>query len=198
MSNSLARISARLVRHMPTREDFERNRWIAPIAHRVLSPELWRFTRRSVPRGVALGLFASFIIPVGQILLAAFLAMPARANVSIAALVTFVTNPFTLPFWVVVANRIGRFMLHVDPTGVASAVGSGISDNRWDTLMWFARSAAYTTVGFVVLSIVASALGYVIAGFIWRSWIGRKHRARRHSRAQAKTGSDARGREAAA
>ncbi|GGB95513.1 flagellar biosynthesis protein FlhF [Novosphingobium endophyticum] len=168
---------------MPKREDFERNRWIAPIAHRVLSPELWRFTRRSVPRGVALGLFAGFIVPVGQIFLAAFLAMPARANVSIAALVTFVTNPFTLPFWVVVANRVGRFMLHVDPTGVASAVGAGWGASGWETFVWFARSAALTTIGFVVLSIVTSALGYVVSGVLWRSWIGRKRRARRERHA---------------
>ncbi|PIW54288.1 MAG: DUF2062 domain-containing protein, partial [Sphingomonadales bacterium CG12_big_fil_rev_8_21_14_0_65_65_10] len=39
---------------MPSREEMAENRWLAPIAHRFLSPELWRFTRRSVPRGVAL------------------------------------------------------------------------------------------------------------------------------------------------
>jgi uncharacterized protein (DUF2062 family) len=178
---------------MPTREDFERNRWIAPIAHRVLCPELWRFTRRSVPRGVALGLFAGFIVPVGQIFLASFLALPARANVSIAALVTFVTNPFTLPFWVVVANRVGHFILRVDPTGVASAVGSGIGGSRWDTFVWFAQSAGFTALGFLVISIVASALGYVVSGFVWRSWIGRKHRARRVRHALAR---EARSREA--
>ena len=59
---------------MPTREEMAGNRWLAPIAHRFLSPELWRFTRRSVPRGIALGMFAAFIVPVGQIFLAAFLA----------------------------------------------------------------------------------------------------------------------------
>lgn len=195
MNGLFHRVPAALARHLPTREHFERNRWVAPIAHRVLSPELWRFTRRSVPRGVALGLFAGFIVPLGQIFLAAFLALPARANISIAALVTFVTNPFTLPFWVVVANRIGRFMLHVDPTGVASAVGSG---RGWDTFVWFARSAAYTTVGFVVLSIVASALGYVVAGFLWRSWIGRKHRARRERHELARAAREAQPCEAAA
>ncbi|MBA4009974.1 MAG: DUF2062 domain-containing protein, partial [Erythrobacter sp.] len=86
-------------RNTPTREEMAQNKYLAPIAHRFLSPELWRFTRRSVPRGVALGLFAAFIIPIGQIFLAAFLALPSRANVPLAALVTFVTNPFTLPFW---------------------------------------------------------------------------------------------------
>ena len=41
---------------MPTREGLATNRFVKPVAHRVLAPELWRFTRRSVPRGVALGL----------------------------------------------------------------------------------------------------------------------------------------------
>ena len=47
-----------LRKYMPKREEMARNKYLAPIAHRFLSPELWRFTRRSVPRGVALGLFA--------------------------------------------------------------------------------------------------------------------------------------------
>ena len=42
-----------LRRHMPTREQMARNKYLRPIAHRFLTPELWRFTRRSVPRGVA-------------------------------------------------------------------------------------------------------------------------------------------------
>ena len=37
--------------HAPRRETFENSRILAPIAHRVLAPELWRFTRRSEPRG---------------------------------------------------------------------------------------------------------------------------------------------------
>lgn len=203
MNGRFRRVPAALARRMPKREDLEGNRWVAPIAHRVLNPELWRFTRRSVPRGVALGLFAGFIVPFGQIFLAAFLALPARANISIATLVTFVTNPFTLPFWAIAANRIGRFMLHVDPTGVASTVGTGLADSGWGassrgTLVWLAQSAAYATVGFLVLSIVGAALGYVVSGFVWRTWIGRKHRARREARALAKAARDSQACEATA
>ena len=43
--------------HVPTRETLERNRFVRPFAHLILRSELWRMTRRSVPRGVALGLF---------------------------------------------------------------------------------------------------------------------------------------------
>lgn len=167
-----------LDRRMPTREGMAGNKYLAPIAHRFLSPELWRFTRRSVPRGVALGVFAAFIVPIGQIFLAAFLALPARANVPIAAVVTFVTNPFTLPFWLVVANRVGRFFLKIDPAQTGAALGRQISSGQWESYSWFFQTAGITAVGFVVLSIVGSALGYLIASFAWRAWVGRKQRAR--------------------
>jgi len=154
------------------------NRWLAPIAHRFLSPELWRFTRRSVPRGVALGIFAAFIIPVGQIFLAAFLALPARANVPLAALVTFVTNPLTLAFWLVVANRVGQFFLRIDTSGHSANLGREIASGRWGAFSWFFQTAGATAVGFVLLAVVGSTLGYVISGWIWRYWVGRKLRAK--------------------
>ncbi|KPP94987.1 hypothetical protein SAMN04515621_1014 [Erythrobacter sp. HL-111] len=164
-------------RYMPTREQMAKNRWLAPIAHRFLSPELWRFTRRSVPRGVALGLFAAFIIPLGQIFLAAFLALPARANVPLAALVTFVTNPFTLAFWIVIANRIGAFMLRIDAATAGYATGQ-IENTWWQAFVDFSQMAGVTVVGFLVLAIVSAGLGYVVASAIWRVIVARK-RAKR-------------------
>lgn len=164
-------------RYMPRREQMAKNKYLAPIAHRFLSPELWRFTRRSVPRGVALGLFSAFIIPVGQIFLAAFLALPARANVPLAALVTFITNPFTLAFWIVVANQIGEFVLNIDQT-VGDAAREELSGGFLTWLVSVFEMAAVTVFGFLVLSIVASALGYVVSSFVWRFMVARK-RAKR-------------------
>lgn len=127
-------------KYTPTREEMAANKYLAPIAHRFLSPELWRFTRRSVPRGVALGLFAAFIIPVGQIFLAAFLALPSRANVPLATVVTFVTNPFTLPFWLVVANRVGTFTLRIDAAGPALA-NAHVESSTWAMVADFFQMA---------------------------------------------------------
>ncbi|BBC72607.1 membrane protein [Altererythrobacter sp. B11] len=158
---------------MPTREELAGNRFLAPIAHRFLSPELWRFTRRSVPRGVALGLFSGFIVPVGQIFLAAFLALPARANVPLAALVTFVTNPFTLPFWLLTANKVGRFVLKID--AVTGGVAHGeIQSGRWQSFGWFLETAGVTAFGFVVLSVTSAALGYLVSSLVWRLIIARR------------------------
>lgn len=164
-------------KNTPTREEMAENKYLAPIAHRFLSPELWRFTRRSVPRGVALGLFAAFIIPIGQIFLSAFLALPLRANVPLAALITFVTNPFTLPFWLVVANRIGEFLLRFDAYGVSLPAASTDGDS-WALLTMIYEVGAATVLGGAVLAIVSPLLGWLISSWVWRAIVYRK-RAKR-------------------
>jgi uncharacterized protein (DUF2062 family) len=166
-----------LRKYMPSRDEMAQNKYLAPIAHRFLSPELWRFTRRSVPRGVALGLFAAFIIPIGQIFLAAFLALPARANVPLAALVTFVTNPFTLPFWLVVANKLGNVTLQIDAEGPALA-NSAVETGAWAMFADFFQMAGATAFGFAIMAVVAPTIGYFCAGWIWRAVVARK-RAKR-------------------
>ncbi len=169
-----------LRKHMPKREEMARNKYLAPIAHRFLSPELWRFTRRSVPRGVALGLFAAFIIPVGQIFLAAFLALPARANVPLAALVTFITNPFTIAFWAVVANRVGQFILRID-AATSGVANEQLQSGDWQWVIDAFEVAGVTVVGFFVLAVIASSIGYLLASAVWRVIIARK-RAKRLKR----------------
>ncbi len=164
-------------KHMPSREEMAENKYLRPIAHRFLSPELWRFTRRSVPRGVALGLFTAFIVPVGQIFLAAFLALPTRANVPLAALATFITNPFTLPFWLLIANRVGAFVLKMD-AATTDVLNHIFASGDWSIVFEAATIAGVTIFGFIVLSIVSAAIGYLLAGFAWRFIISRK-RARR-------------------
>jgi len=172
ISSAIRWLSARMP-EMPKRKEMERNRWLAPIAHRFGRSELWRFTRRSVPRGAALGLFAAFIIPFGQIFLAAFLALPARANVPVAAVITFVTNPFTVPFWLVVANKVGRFTLKVDPETFGTAKAA-MEEGWWVQFGWWLETAGVTAFGFVVLSVVTAATGYLMASFLWRFVVARR------------------------
>jgi uncharacterized protein (DUF2062 family) len=169
-------LADQLRRLVPGRDEMARNRYLAPIAHRFLSPELWRFTRRSVPRGVALGLFAAFIVPIGQIFLAAFLALPARANVPLSAAVTFVTNPLTFAFWAVVAKKVGELVLNID-----EAVGVGTAGHLADDggiLAQVFELAGVTAFGFVILAVFSAAIGYVVSGAIWRVMVGRR-RAKR-------------------
>ena len=110
---------------MPTRASLEGNRYFQPVAHRVLAPELWRFTRRSVPRGVALGMVTGILFPVAQIVLSAVFALPFRANIPTAAATTFITNPLTTPPLWVAGYWIGKTVLRLVDRQDGAAARSG-------------------------------------------------------------------------
>ncbi len=166
-------------RNMPTREQMARNRWIRPFAHRVLRSELWRFTRRSVPRGVALGMVVGIIVPFAQILFASLLSLTVRANVPVAALTTFITNPFTTPLLWVLAYKVGSWVLHVDAMTMVAPVSTAIEHTELqDALQWLTGATLVTAFGLVLIAIVSSVLSYFITSFAWRAWIARKRKAR--------------------
>jgi uncharacterized protein (DUF2062 family) len=167
---------------MPTREGMEQNRFIRPVAHRVLAPALWRFTRRSVPRGVALGMFTGILIPMGQIPASAVLALPLRANIPAAALTTFLTNPVTTPILWAGAYWVGRKILRLDAAVPGSPIAHNVAANMgW--LQWlYAEAGPALIVGLLVLTVIGAILGYALSALGWRVWIARKWRSRHGKR----------------
>lgn len=176
-----SRLRAWVHRNLPTRESVEQSRVLRPVAHRVLAPALWRFTRRSVPRGVALGMVTGILIPMGQIPASALLALPLRANIPAAALTTFLTNPLTTPPLWVAAYWVGRKVLRFDATVPGAPIAAKVQANiGW--LQWFyAEAGPALIVGLLVLSVVGAIVGYALSALGWRLWIAGKWR-RRHSR----------------
>src|SRR3546814_1322971 len=81
------------------------------------------FTRTSVPRGTALGLFVGifFLIPGMQILGVALLALPCRANIPIGAAMTFLSNPVTTPFIILASVWLGDWLLDRKSTRLNSS-----------------------------------------------------------------------------
>jgi uncharacterized protein (DUF2062 family) len=177
-ARSILFVARWLQKKMPTRAAMERSKYLRPIAHRILLSELWRFTRRSVPRGVALGMLAAFLIPVGQIFAAVFLALPVRANVPVAAITTFITNPLTYPFWFAAANQIGKFILQMDAMTTAQPINTHMQSEFGQWLVWLVREAGVTAFGFLVFAIFFAVTGYLFSSWGWRWWIGRKRKDR--------------------
>jgi uncharacterized protein (DUF2062 family) len=169
--------------NMPSREQMAASRWIrvfGRIGPRILHSEYWRFTRRSVPRGVAMGLFVGvfFLIPGIQIIGAALFCLPVRGNIPLAAGMTFLTNPFTTPFLILASLPIGSlFGFHADGSAIMSMIHQGAPLSDW--LAWLASDAAPALViGLFIIAVASAAIGYVISVFVWRWWVGRKWRRR--------------------
>jgi uncharacterized protein (DUF2062 family) len=171
---------------MPTRESMARNRFVAPLAAR---PELWRTTRRTVPRGVAVGLFIGIflMVPGLQVIGAALLCVPLRANIPIAAVSTFVAIPPTILFMILPgAAAIGnRFGYHADLSVVTAMVERGASAAEW--LAWVRSDAAPSLlIGLGLMASVAAVLGHVVAARVWR-WRVMARRRNRLRNALART-----------
>jgi uncharacterized protein len=179
-----------IANNVPTREQLERSRLLRPVAHRVLAPALWRFTRRSVPRGTALGLFVGIflMIPGIQIAGAALLALPFRANVPIAAAMTFLSNPATTPFILYASVYIGNLLLGrtADASGFMALVNAHAGLSQW--VAWLLSEAAPALIlGLSVIAGGCALLGYAATALGWRWWIARKWRKRHDARSSSLT-----------
>ncbi len=174
------RFSRWIASNMPTREQLAESRWIKPFGRRVLQSEFWRFTRRSVPRGVAVGLFVGvfFLIPGVQIIGAALFSVPLRANIPVAAAMTFLTNPFTTPFLIIASIPVGNLLgFHADKSAVIEMYSRSAPVGEW--LAWLASDAAPALVsGLFIVALASGAIGYFLSIFVWRWWTARKWRRR--------------------
>jgi uncharacterized protein (DUF2062 family) len=166
--------------HIPSRDTIHEFRLLRPFATQLRHPSLWRLNRRSVPRAVAVGLFVAVIIPVLHTFVAAILAIPARANVAIAAALTLIVNPLTIPPLYVAAYRIGSWELHYDAKVVSTETAERFSSELSRLLFWFHQASGPIAIGILTIAAGAALAGFLTATFAWRLRTGRRWRKRRH------------------
>jgi len=171
-----------LTRHIPTRETVHEHRLLRPFAPHLTHPSLWRLNRRSVPRGVALGLLVAVIIPFMHTIIAALLAIPTRANVAVAALFTLVVNPLTIPPMYYAAYRIGSWELHYDATLMNPAAAQRFSGELSRALFWLHHASRPIAVGILTIAVVAAVVGYLLSSLVWRLWARSRWRQRHQMR----------------
>lgn len=180
MTKLVSRLQAWGKRNMPTRDQMARSRWVPKS---VLRSELWRFTRRSVPRAVALGLLVGILLPFAQIIFAAILSLPSRANVPIAAVTTFVTNPLTTPLIWAASYQVGNALLHIDDRAGGALDRLFALTDIWSAMQWLTSEGKSLALGLVIVAVISASVGYLLSGVVWRWWIGHKRRTTRRARA---------------
>jgi uncharacterized protein (DUF2062 family) len=161
---------------LPGRAELERHRWLRPVAHRVAERDLWRLKPESLARGVAIGIFWAFVVPVAQIVFAAAHCVWWRGNIPVAAAATLITNPLTIGPWLLLAYQVGTFMLPPEAAALAPLAAEGWLD-RLQALGWPA------VVGMATFAIGGAALSYALvrAG----AWLRLTWRLRRRSQRKA-------------
>jgi uncharacterized protein (DUF2062 family) len=170
-----------LTRHIPTRDTIHEYRLLRPFAGPLSHPSLWRMSRRSVPRGVAVGLFVAIIMPFMHTVIAALLAIPTRANVAVAAVITLVVNPLTMGPMYYAAYHIGAWELHRGQLVDASAADQ-LSGELSRLLFWIHHASGPIAVGILTMAVFAAGFGYLAASLLWGAWSRSRWRQRRHAK----------------
>lgn len=195
-------MSFKFSRHLPTRQQILESRWLQPFREHLHDRRLWRLERHATARGAAIGMFCAFIVPIGQIPLSAVLSIIFRANIPVAALFTFVTNPFTFPavFWIeytIGSIILGRGHGKVTETLIAQsdkitpeAAITHPSFTEWlrTTVEWLGNAGLPFFIGTVVMAVVGSIVGYFLVQGYWQMrgrWRKRRLARRNEERAAA-------------
>jgi uncharacterized protein len=182
----MSRLGAWIKSQAPSRESFEKSRFLRPFTHRVFHPALWRFTRRSVPRGVALGLLIGIflLIPGLQVAVTALVSLPFRANIPLGAAMTFLSNPATTPLILIASVYCGNLILDIgaDAGKVSAMIDRGAGLGEWVSWL-FSEAAPAMLLGLAIIAIVSAAVGYVLSALGWRWFLVQKWRRRQARRA---------------
>jgi len=155
---------------MPTRETLAQRTWLQPIAHQLLHPQLWRLQHESVARGVAIGTFWAFMIPLGQTFVAAAHCTWWRGNIPAAAIMTMLTNPLTFGFWLWLAYPVGTFFLGLSTPADAVSV-TGWSDNLREV-------GGPVLLGMGIFGLGGALLSYLLVKMGWHLRVAiKRHRS---------------------
>jgi uncharacterized protein len=162
-----------------------RNRLLSRFEPWLSHPKLWRMRRRTVAAGAAIGVFFAFVIPVGQIPLAALVAMVMRANIPTACLATFINTPLTFGPVYYAAYVVGGLLLGVRPEAVDEFTRSLAEDVSW--LLRFVHLlqdlGPALAVGTILFAVVGALIAYASVAMGWRLSVVARWRRRKADRA---------------
>jgi hypothetical protein len=131
-------------------------------------------------------MFAGFAVPVAQTPFAALFAVGTRSNLPVAALATFITNPFTVPFIYLAAYFTGRWVLQLKEDSLFSLTANAGPIER--ALTSIVTLAGPTYLGLLIFATVGAVAGYAAVHIGWRIWVtGRWHRRRRRRMLASRT-----------
>jgi uncharacterized protein len=156
-----------------------RGQLLRPLRHRLRDKRLWSFEHHSVAKGAALGVFFAILFPFAHVLLASVAAIALRANVVVAALTTFISNPLTLPILYYAAYRVGTFITEAAEGTPVEALASAeqaaeaaLNLHTWLPFLvdWLSSVGAPTAIGIVTLSCASAMIVYALVIGVWGAW----------------------------
>lgn len=127
--------------------------------------EYFRFNRRMLAKGVAIGLFFAFIPMPLQILTVILLAPLFKYNIPAAVAMCLLTNPLTMPIVYYIEYLTGSFLLGIEPQSVEMSVE------------WFSQNISKIFIplyfGALFYSTLLAVSSYYLINWLWRKSVKR-------------------------
>ena len=150
-------------RLLPFARSIRKDRQLTRVFGRLLhDPNLWHLNRHSVAWGVSVGLFMAFVPVPFQMVLAAGAALLVSANLPVAIVFVWVSNPITIGPLFYAAYRFGAWMLDIAPKQIHFEMSVHWLVTRleeiWEPFL----------LGCFVLGLVSALVGNLAVRAIWR------------------------------
>lgn len=163
-------------RYMPSPDSIKGNKSLRFLGTLIHDPNLWHLNRHSVARAMAVGLFWAMIPMPMQMLAAAAVAIPLRANLPISIGLVWLTNPITMPPVFYCNYRLGAWLSDTPTMRMPEHL----------TLEWMTAELTHLWkplyLGSLVAGVILAVLGYCLTMLYWRWWVQRSWRKRQQSR----------------
>jgi uncharacterized protein (DUF2062 family) len=159
-------------RFMPDPKWIKQQKSLHILGDWIHDPNMWHLTRHSVAAAVFIGLFVAFIPLPGQMVIAALLSIIFRANLPVAIILVWVSNPLTIAPIFYLAYKVGA--VFIGPTE-----GEFNFELSWQ---WLTDGLIHHwqpfLLGCILCGLFAGLLGSTMARMAWRRHTLNKWRER--------------------
>jgi uncharacterized protein (DUF2062 family) len=158
---------------MPDHKTMQQHPHLQRFGKRLTDPKLWYLNRRSIAGGAAIGMFVGFMPVLGQMLIAAALAIFFRVNLPLATMTVWISNPLTIAPIYFFSYKLGAWVLDIPLEPHAFTM----------TWQWFTHEFLViwqpVLVGSLISGVIAALLAILFVRLFWRlivirSWLKRK------------------------
>lgn len=148
-------IQNKLRQWLPKEAEIKNHKYLRFMSRHLKNPALWTLNAASIRRAVVIGVFWGFMPMPLQMVPVILLCIACRANVILALIMIWVSNPLTMPPLMLLQYHLGHWLLDSSPVTFSLDIHHLFSQL---SLIW---QPLY--VGAVISGAIAALLGYVIA-----------------------------------
>ena len=165
-----------LKRIMPDHKTMREHPHLKKFGQRLTEPRIWHLNRRSVAGAVALGLFIGFMPILGQMFVAAALAIVLRVNLPVSVMGVWISNPVTTVPLYFFSYKVGAWVLQLPV------------EHHTFTLSWQWFTHEFLAIwqpfllGCFICGTIAALLGILFVRLVWRMMVIRNWLRRRRNK----------------